>query len=272
MTPLQTDARVADAAMEGPYRRIQIHAPGLAARMSPGQFVTVDVGGTLRQPLLPAAVGAERLDFLLLPDHPGAAVAPGQAVNLLGPLGRPFRLPPPPARLLLFADDQRLPALLPAAHRALDAGCPATLLLTASTAAALYPLSLLPPALEVHLVTADGSVGHTGSPLEVLAQLEAAPGPAPYKDGGQTHRRGQALSLLLWADCLLAATDPSLYPALAEVLRTVRLRPRSDFAQALLLPTVVCGVGACQGCAVSTRRGFRRACTDGPAFDLLELA
>jgi hypothetical protein len=75
-----------------------------------------------------------------------------------------------------------------------------------------------------------------------------------------------------YLSCLLAATDPALYPGLAEALRTVRLKPRPDLAQALLLPTVVCGVGACQGCAVSTQRGYRRACIDGPAFDLLELA
>ncbi len=253
MTPLQQNGLVLDAFPEGPFRRIRLHAPALAARLQPGQFVTADLGAAVREPLLPAAVGAEGLEMLLPPGHPAAALAPGDAVDLLGPLGRALPRPQPPQRLLLIADVPHLPALLPFAHQSLANGCPAALLLSAATAAHFYPPALLPPALEVHLVTADGSAGHAGSPLDLL------PG------------RGQAPPLLAWADRVLVAADPVLYMALAEVVLDTRLMPGPDFAQALLLPTIVCGVGACQGCAVRTRRGTRRACTDGPFFSLLDL-
>jgi len=260
MTPIQTDALVTEVAAESPYQLVRLQAPALATRVQPGQFVTADpsslrasLGGALRHPLLPATVRAEGLDLLLPPAHPAAALAAGQRVNLLGPLGKPLRLPHPPARLLLVADGQHLPALLPAAHRALANGCPVALLLSVPTAAALYPPSRLPPALEIHLVTADGSAGHDGSLLDLLTGS------------------GEAPLLLTWADRILLATDPVLYPALAEATRAARLSPSPDFAQALLLPTIVCGVGACRGCAVPTRRGYRRACTDGPFFDLLEV-
>jgi dihydroorotate dehydrogenase electron transfer subunit len=255
MTPLQVDALVTDVGPEGPYRRVRLHAPALAERLEPGQFVTaLGVGGmsmdrALRQPLLPAALGREGLDLLLLSDRPAVVLAPDQEVNLLGPLGRPFRLPRPPTRFLLVADGRHLPALLPAVHRAVEAGCAVALLLFAS-AAPLYPLTRLPPELEVHVVAADG-----------VAEIVAS----------SLHENDVIARLLTWADRLLAATDPSLYPAMAEAVRMVRLEPGPEFAQALLLPTIVCGVGACQGCAVATRQGYRRACTDGPAFDLLGL-
>lgn len=248
MTPLQRDALVVEAAVEGPYRRVRLCIPSIAARLQPGQFVLADLGGTLRQPLFPVAVGAEGLDVLLSSD--ASFAPPGGTVSLIGPLGCPLDMPAPPARLLLVADGGGLPALLLAARRALADGRPTSLLLFAARADRLYPLAALPPALEVHLVTADGSAGRAGSPLDLLT-------------GGA--------SLLAWADRLLAAADPAFYPALAQAVRAVRLGPPAGFAQALYLPTVVCGVGACGGCAVPAGGGYRRACSDGPFFDLLAM-
>lgn len=34
---------------------------------------------------------------------------------------------------------------------------------------------------------------------------------------------------------------------------------------------MACGVGACLGCVIRTKEGFKRVCTDGPVFDLREL-
>ena len=98
---------------------------------------------------------------------------------------------------------------------------------------------------------------------------------------GSTGHEGSALDLfpdlVRWTDCVCAACDPVVYPALAEAVREVRLGPVKGrakdcpFAQALVVPPPGCGVGACQGCAVSMADGFKLACTDGPVFDLLEL-
>jgi len=67
------------------------------------------------------------------------------------------------------------------------------------------------------------------------------------------------------------ALKPTFYPALSQAVRAERLSPRPGFAQALLMPLIPCGVGACRACAVPTHRGYRLACTEGPFFDLLEL-
>jgi NAD(P)H-flavin reductase len=34
---------------------------------------------------------------------------------------------------------------------------------------------------------------------------------------------------------------------------------------------MACGFGACYGCVVATRDGYRRCCVDGPVFDAAAL-
>jgi dihydroorotate dehydrogenase electron transfer subunit len=240
MTPRQAEAIVAGTFIEGPLRRIRLHAPALVDRLRPGHFVTAARDDGLRQPLLPAAIHDTGLDLLLLPDHAAATLAPDDAIDLLGPLGRPLTDVEPLDRLLLVADTPHLPTLFPMLDRALaEDGQAALLLLNGAIA---YPPALLPPALELHRI--DGAALRATDPVRTL---------------------------LMWADRVLVATDPARYAVLRRLVTDVRLAPGADFAQALLLPTIVCGVGACRCCTVGTRRGYRQACTDGPFFNLLEL-
>jgi dihydroorotate dehydrogenase electron transfer subunit len=231
--------------------RVVFRAPQTADGLSPGRFMLADLGGYLRTPLFPAFLDGETFWALVSPEHPAAALRPGDGVDLVGPLGRGFEVDAAVRRLLLVADTVHLPALLPLVSQNpgffKKPGFSAALLLSAPTAAQLYPVCLLPASLEVHVVTADGSAGHRGSALD------------PFPD------------LARWADCVCMACDPATYPALAEVVRQVRISPVRRFAQALIVPPMPCGVGACQGCAVMVAGGFKLACTDGPVFDLLEL-
>lgn len=41
--------------------------------------------------------------------------------------------------------------------------------------------------------------------------------------------------------------------------------------EALLEEMMACGVGACRGCVVATRSGYKSVCSDGPVFDTNEL-
>jgi len=257
---VQTDALVTDVEMDAPFVRVALSVPEIARGLSPGRFVLADLGSYLRTPLFPASLDtpwleAEGFEVLVPPDHPAAALQTGTSVDLIGPLGRGFAVNAEARRLLLVADTMHLPVLLPLSfQQQVEGRSPSTgsgrgvaLLLSAPTAAELYPVRLLPPALEVHVVTADGSAGHQGSALDLFPDL------------------------VRWADCACIASDPATYPALAEIVREVRLRPGRGFAQALVVPPMACGVGACQGCAVPAARGPRLACADGPVFDLLEL-
>ncbi len=246
---LQTQAGIidVDAVGNGPFVRIVVGAPDIAARLAPGTFVLADLGGFLREPLFPAHLTPQSFDVLVPSTHPGAALRPGARVDLLGPLGCGFVVPPTTRRLLLVARAMRLPPLLPLALPEQGRLRSIALLVGAESAAELYPLRHLPPAAEVHIVTADGSAGRQGSLGELFREMVG------------------------WADQVCIAEDPAGFPALAEIVRERRVSPVRGFAQALVAPAFACGVGACRGCAVSTGRGFRLACTDGPVFDLLEL-
>jgi NAD(P)H-flavin reductase len=242
---LQANALVTDVEQCPPFVRVVFSAPVIADGLSPGRFVLADLGSYLRTPLFPACLDGETFWALILPDHPAAALQSETSVDLVGPLGRGFEVDVAARHLLLVADAVHLPALLPLVSQ--NPGFSAALLLSAPTAAQLYPVHLLPASLEVHIVTTDGSAGHEGSALDLFPDL------------------------VCWADCVCMACEPATYPALAEVVREVRIRSVKRFAQALIVPPIVCGVGACQGCAVTVVGGFKLACTDGPVFDLLEL-
>ena len=250
-----TAARVTDVWQSGPFVGMTLRAPEIASRWRPGRFVLADLGGYLRTPLFPTWPGDREIGVLVSCDHPAASLAPGSSVDLVGPLGHGFQIQDRVRRLLLVADVPHLPVLLPLVEwTGAQEVAPArerqersvALLPFADTAAELYPVHLLPPAVEVHVVTADGSTGRRATE-NVFPDLAR------------------------WADCICLADDPDHYPALADTVRQVRLAPGEGFAQALVVPSIVCGVGACQGCAVATAGGYRLACTHGPVFDLLRL-
>jgi dihydroorotate dehydrogenase electron transfer subunit len=248
----QTDALITGLDISGPFARVTLEVPYVASGLAAGRFVLAKLGDTLRSPLFPARLGAEAFDILVPPDHPAARLQPGTTVNVIGPLGQGFEVPASARRLLLVADAAHLPTLLSLSQSKnqrsfTEPGFSVALLLSAPTAAKLYPVRFLPSALEVHIVTADGSTGQKGSPLDLFPDLAR------------------------WADCICIAGEPDTYPALTHIVREVRLGPGPGFAQALVVPPLLCGVGACQGCAVETTRGTKLACTDGPVFDLLAL-
>jgi len=220
----------------------------LAHPPTPGKFVLAELGGALREPLYPAGLAEAQFTTLVRPHHPVTQLLPGATVDVLGPLGHGFEIEGA-QRLLLVAEALWLPPLLPL----LEAAPNVALVIEATTRALLPSPTRIPPAVELHLITQDGSAGHLGT-------LE------------QGHDNDTPLrELLPWAERACFACDPVRYPALARLVRETRLHPGADFAQALVQMPLPCGVGACEVCRVMTRHGERRACVDGPVFDLLAL-
>lgn len=253
---VQCDATVTEVGRTGPYKRVRLEAPRVAAGLCAGRFALAELGDYWRIPLFPAYLDATGFDILVSPAHPAVTLLPGTRVNLIGPLGHGYELPQEARHLLLVGDAPHLPTLLPLTSPGPGSGnsgqLSVALLLSANSASDLYPIHLLPLSLEVRIATGDGSVGHAGSLLDVLPDMVG------------------------WADAICIAIDPEVYPSLADVIRASshlpsRVSRRRRFAQALVVPHMPCGVGACQACAVATRHGPRLACTDGPVFDLLEL-
>jgi NAD(P)H-flavin reductase len=197
----QIEALATAVEQTDPFVRVALRAPEVAQALSPGRFVLANLGDYLRTPLFPTRLGAKGFEVLVPPDHAAAAPQHRDSVDLIGPLGRGFEVGVETRRLLLVADTAHLPVLLQTSGVSETPGVSIALLLSAPTAAELYPIQLLPLALEVHIVTADGSAGHGGSALDLFPDL------------------------LRWADCICAACDPATYPAMAELVREVRMAP-----------------------------------------------
>ncbi len=102
--------------------------------------------------------------------------------------------------------------------------------------------------VNVHIATNDGSKGYKGFATDLL-------------------RRFLKLSTVNCQLSTIYACGPK--PMLKEIARiSSRLRIS---AYASLEENMACGVGACLGCAVSTKNGYRRVCKDGPVFNLKEI-
>ena len=171
----------------------------------------------------------------------------GDLLNLYGPFGNGFTIPPNPHNLLLLVDYEDDPAwfwqLYSLCEQTLDRGGRATILLRADRDEAVA--DLLP-----------------WLPLQVEARV--APDEAGWLD--------QLRHTVIWADQICAGIPPSRYGDLLRVVREGRFHVDRNFAQVLVRADLLCGVGACLVCAVPIARGgFTRACVHGPVFDLLEL-
>lgn len=172
-----------------------------------------------------------------------AARKPGDAVDVIGPLGRPFTIAPSSRHLLLVAGGVGVAPLVMLADEAVARGISVTLAMGAKSEAEVFPGQRLPPEVEYLVATEDGSLGHRGFVTEALDEV--------YD----------------WADQVFACGPLGM---LAALKRVSRRRPATP-VQVSLEEHMGCAVGVCYGCVVNTRHGPQRVCADGPVFDLDEV-
>jgi dihydroorotate dehydrogenase electron transfer subunit len=210
-----------------------------------------------------------------------ARLQPGDPINILGPLGQPFRLPEADKPItLLVGGGIGLPPLIWLAEAMQAAGVPSIAFCGARTAD-LLPLTLSssggqsPPdapasgALTASLfcreftcfdvpaivATDDGSLGARGMVPDVLAA---------WLDANRAEAR-RAVVYTCGPDRMMRAV--------AEVCRKHDLP-----CQVCLERMMACGMGTCQSCVVRIRDEaaaagwrYRLCCTDGPVFDALDV-
>ncbi len=238
----------------GLARLIEFSAPGIAAGAGPGQFVHVlcgdDSGRVLRRPYSVFSAERGRVSVLLKPVGPGsewlAARGPGEALDVLGPLGRPFGRPPA-GRPALVAGGTGIAPLAFLASFLAGEGRGSRLFWGMEGGEDFGPLpGELAARLELEHCSLDGRGGAAGTVLDrFLGQ--------GIEEYSSVYACGPAAMLKR----LAAAVSGSGRPL--EVCLEERM---------------ACGVGACQGCAVPVRSvpgGYGMACRDGPTFPASEI-
>ncbi|HEY2536241.1 MAG TPA: dihydroorotate dehydrogenase electron transfer subunit [Solirubrobacteraceae bacterium] len=223
---------------------------------APGQFAMLAAaegwgGGEEGRPYLARAFSVARVrdgeaHYLLEDVGPGTrglcALAPGDGVLALGPLGRGFSLPQEERRALLVGGGVGIAPLAILQDALTQTGSASTVLLGFRDAAHAVGARLLSGAI---LATDDGSVGHAGLVTELLA--------------AELERDGHAV---------VYACGPAPMLEAVRALCAARVTP----AELALEAGMACGFGACYGCVVPARDGrYLRVCVDGPVIDAGEL-
>lgn len=232
----------------GAFTLLELLAPRLAEKASPGQFVmaTVPGGGfLLRRPLSLFAVHGERIGLLVEVRGAGterlANVELGDCIDLAGPLGSAFPLDGVGEALLVGGGIGCAP-LQYLADQLAAAGAGVTAVFgfrdreTARLAEAFTIERLL-------VACEDGSVGQRGTVLDVLATHVPSPETVVYACGPA----GMIAAVRRWSEQQRLSGYASLEAHMA------------------------CGTGACHGCVVDTARGRLRVCSEGPVFPLDEV-
>jgi dihydroorotate dehydrogenase electron transfer subunit len=257
------------------------HAPEVASGSRAGQFVHIRTGDfsgmVLRRPFsintADPSTGIITIHFRIIGRGTEwfTRLRPGDRVDLLGPLGRPFEVDARSRHLLLIAGGLGMAGVRMLADEAIRDGRQVTLLFGAASAREVYPSSLLPDEVEYVVATDDGSLGHHGYVTDLVPSYEAwadqafACGPAPMLAGlaglaaGRRERLGVAR---LGRKRGGGKTDPVGSPAAR----------RKAFLQVSMEQHMGCAVGACLGCVVMTASGVpQRVCREGPVFAAEEI-
>jgi len=167
----------------------------------------------------------------------------GVALDVMGPLGSPFVVRPKSFHLLMVAGGVGAAPILMLAEQAIRDGKQVTYLMGANDSAGLLPASELPEEVEYVVATMDGSAGYTGFVTDLVPDY------------------------LQWADQVFSCGPEPMFRSLRAVIHKHRLGDRPD-VQMAVERTMACGIGACLGCMVETRRGMKTACVDGPVFEM----
>jgi dihydroorotate dehydrogenase electron transfer subunit len=240
---------------------LTLHAPQLARSVRAGQYLLVRCAETgsydplLRRALFIAAAepALGQIGLLYQPDERGlrwlARARPGDALDVFGPLGQPFAVGERTRNLFLVGQGPGLSALLLLAQQSAARDRAVTLLVSAADPAAQPPPFLLPGAVEYQSVAGLHAI-----------QPELPSSPFDLR------------SAIGWADQVCAALPTEQLRMLRDAIAAAKLRWERGFASAVVEGPIVCGVGACGVCTVALRKGLRLLCSDGPVFDLRELA
>ncbi len=255
---IQENCKVAShVAISGGYSYLSLEAPGMAASAAPGQFVHVRVPGleetAIRRPFSIFDARDGILTLLYKNVGRGTAalskIAPGDAVDVLGPLGHGFPLKCSGTALLVGGGFGVAPLYF-LARRLKEAGHADIVLFaggrTAQDLLALDRFEAL--GVEARVATNDGSAGAQGLVTVPLDGCTA-----------QLSKDGKAFEFFA------CGPDP--------MLKAVASRAVESGAKGWISMDrhMVCGVGACYACIQKTVRGNSRCCIEGPVFSAADL-
>jgi len=257
--PVQVQGEVLSLRRVGAYNAMTVVAEGIAELTKPGHFVAVQVGGPESSMLLRRAfaiydvkergVYGGTVEFVFAVHGKGtkwlAERHPQDKLDVVGPLGKPFRLPANPVNATLVGGGYGSAPLLPLATALRDRGCRVDFVLGAGSADRLFgQLDAKRIASSIAVTTDDGSVGERGRVSDVLPQV--------------LDRTA--------ADVVYACGPMAMLRAVSDLAAA-----RGIPSQVAVEESMACGVGVCMTCVLPVIGDdgisrMVRSCVEGPVF------
>ncbi len=240
------------------FRTCVLNAPAIAKQTLPGQFLSISLDDDellLRRPFSIHRVKGLNLEIIYEVLGKGteslSRKKPGQKLDIIGPLGNGFNYKTPRHQdtrtPVLVAGGMGVAPLVFLAERLAklktqNSKLKAVVLIGAKTKNhILCEKEFKELGFDVKITTDDGSRGFKGYVSELLEHQ---------------------LSTMNYRLSTIYACGPK--PMLKEVCR-VGKKYRLP-VQVSLEEHMACGIGACFGCVVDTKEGYKRVCKEGPVF------
>ncbi|NLU50881.1 MAG: dihydroorotate dehydrogenase electron transfer subunit [Syntrophomonadaceae bacterium] len=241
------------------YFELEFIAPDIARDALPGQFVHIRVTKSL-DPLLRRPFGIYNVEkkigsvtvfykvvgrgTKILSDFHTA-----ETLDVLGPLGRPFSIPPNLRRAVLVGGGVGIAPLVYLARVLCERKVEVMVLLGGSTSGFLVGRDILKRMGIDHMVsTDDGSEGLRGRVTELLEKI--------------IDRKR--------FDYIYSCGPEPMMARVTEIAQEYGIDGELSLEEHM-----ACGIGACLGCAKEVvrdgRRSFAKVCTDGPVFKIGEV-
>ena len=257
--PLQVNGEVLSIKRVGAYQAMTVIAPGIPELTRPGHFLAVQVGGPESSMLLRRAfaiydvkdrgVYGETVEFVFSVHGKGTAwLSQRRAqdkLDVVGPLGKPFRLPKTAVNVTLVGGGYGSAPLLPLATALRERGCRVDIVLGAGTSDKLFGfLDAKRMADSIAVTTDDGSMGHRGRVSDVL--------PAVLDKSR--------------ADVVYACGPMAMLRAVSDLAQE-----RGIPCQVAVEESMACGIGVCMTCVLPVvgEDGLTRmvrSCVEVPVF------
>lgn len=233
---------------------LQLEAPQIAGRFRPGQFINIQTnpdGAPLwRRPFSIARTDGQIITIIYkalgLGTHQMAAWHPGDAADIIGPLGNSFMTDlDPGVQPLLIGGGLGFAPLIILRDVFVQQGFRPTLFMGAMTAEEHYYTE--DEAAELFLTSDDGTLGTQGLVIDALKE---------YLDG-KADRQSQFYAYSCGPEPMMAHVT--------RICRSLKIPVELSIEREM-----ACGIGLCQGCVIEQKpphKKYALVCKDGPVFD-----
>jgi len=241
---------ISNQRLSGVFGRLEFESRIIAKRARPGQFLNIRVADALdpllRRPLSIHQVKGSKVEVLYEIIGKGTQILltrrPGEFLEVIGPLGNGFncawRAKAGKRKNILIAGGMGVAPLVFLAQQ-FKTTPPLVLIGGRSKKQLLCVPEFKALGCSVKLATEDGSAGFPGRVTELLRSVL---------------QEQEALNLFSCGPHLMLK-------AVAQIAQE-----HSIPAQLSLEEHMACGIGACLGCVVATKSGYKSVCKDGPVF------